>query len=192
MITDLDSTHADELTFARADQLLRQAYSLLNERELANVGRIFTEDIAFDDDAWPETLRGHGDMKRFLGSIWRAFPDLRFELVEGPYLTEDGRGAATRVRVSGTMDGPLDPPGFAPTGRPVSIDYGGFYRFEGERISRARIVMNVNELAVQIGAVPQSGTAGERVLVAGQRLQSRARGVYGRAKVRARAQRGPR
>src|SRR4051795_8217386 len=45
-----------------------------------------TDDIVYDDSAWPKTMRGHADVREFLDHTWRALPDLRFELREGPYV----------------------------------------------------------------------------------------------------------
>jgi steroid delta-isomerase-like uncharacterized protein len=162
----------EQLTHERARELFERAYALLNEHDPAHIPTIFTEDVVFEDDAWPETVRGHAEMRRFMETLWRAFPDFRFELVDGPFLSEEGRAAA-HVRVTGTMTGSFDPPGFAPTGTRVSSEYGGFYEFDGDRIRRARIIVNMNDSASQLGAAPKPGSRGERLVVLMQRLQAR-------------------
>jgi steroid delta-isomerase-like uncharacterized protein len=167
------TTAAEPLTHGHARELFQRAYELLNEHDPAHIPTIFTEDVVFEDDAWQDTIRGHADMERFLRTTWRAFPDLRFELLEGPYLSEDGRGAAAHVQIGGTMTGPLDPPGLAPTGTRMKSDYGGFYEFDGDRIRRARIIINMNATGSQLGAVPAPGSRGERLGVMLQRLQAR-------------------
>jgi steroid delta-isomerase-like uncharacterized protein len=172
-MTDQSTTAPAGLTHAEAGQIFRRVYELLNEHDPAHIPAIFTEDVVFEDDAWPETVRGHAEMERFLAAVWRAFPDFRFELLEGPFLAEDGRHAAAHVRVSGTMSGPLDPPGFAPTGTRLTLEYGGFYELEGERVKRARIIINMNEAGIQLGAAPAPGTRAERAAVALQRLRAR-------------------
>ena len=161
-----------QLTHERAREILQRSWDLINEHDLANVPKIFTEDIEFEDDAAPETIRGHDEMRRFLGGIWTAFPDFRLELVQGPYLAQDG-GVAAQVRMTGTMKGKLDPPGFLPTGAPVSVELGAFYELEGERIRRARIILNMTDAAVQIGALPAPGSPGEKVAVLAQGVQVR-------------------
>ena len=161
-----------QLTHERAREILQRSYDLINEHDLAHVPTVFTEDIVFEDDAAPEALRGHEDMRRFLGSIWTAFPDFRLELLQGPYLAQDG-GVAAHVRMTGTMKGKLDPPGFLPTGAPISLDLGAFYELEGDRIRRARIILNMTDAAIQIGALPAPGSAGEKVAVFAQGLQVR-------------------
>lgn len=179
-MTDQLTAASEPLTHESARALFEQTYRLLNEHDVRHIPSVFTEDVVFHDDAWPEPVIGHAEMERFLTTLWRAVPDFRFELIEGPYLADDARRAAVRVRAGGTVTGPLDPPGFAPTGAPVSTEYGGFYEFDGGRVKRARIIVNMNDIAVQVGAAPGPGTLGERVAVAVQRLA--ARRMRGRAK----------
>lgn len=166
------ATPSEQLTHARAREIFLRAYELLNEHDTAHIPTIFTENVVFEDDAAPETVRGHEGMKRFLSDVWTAFPDFRLELARGPYLAEDG-GVSAQVRMTGTMNGPLNPPGFAPSGRKVSLELGGFYEFDGDRIRAARIIINMQDAAVQLGALPPPGSPGEKVAVAVQRLQAR-------------------
>jgi steroid delta-isomerase-like uncharacterized protein len=161
------------LSPANARALFERIYELVNECDVRDIPTIFTEDIEFQDDAWPEVMRGHADVGRFLSSLWRAMPDLRFEVVEGPYLGADGRHAAARVRVEGTMTGSADPPGFAPTNGHVTTEFAAFYELEGERIRRERVILNMNDVGVQMGAAPAPGSRGERLAVAIQRLTAR-------------------
>jgi steroid delta-isomerase-like uncharacterized protein len=154
----------------RARSLFERFYQLLNERDVRHIPAIFTEDIVFQDDAWPEIMRGHADVERFLTALWRAVPDFRFELVEGPYLGEYGRRAAARVRVGGTLAG--DWLGYAPTGARWETDFAGFYVLEGDRIKRERVIANANDVAIQVGALPPHGSLGERLAVAIQRLDA--------------------
>ena len=180
MATTKAATKApQQMTHDRAREVLERAYALMNEHDLAHIPAIFTEDVVFVDDAYPETVRGHDGMRRFLGGIWRAFPDFRFALAQGPYLSEEG-GVAAHVRVTGTMTGPLDPPGFAPSGKRLDTEYAGFYELEGDRVRRARIILNMQAAAVQLGALPPPGSRGEKVAVVAQRLQTKVRARLGR------------
>ncbi|MDP8942505.1 MAG: nuclear transport factor 2 family protein [Actinomycetota bacterium] len=172
-MTDHPTATAERLSHETAPALFERIYALLNEHDVRHIPTVFTEDIAFDDDAWPERINGHAEMERFMTSLWRAMPDFRFELLEGPYLSEDGRHAAVRVRAGGVATGRFDPPGFAPTGTRVTAEYAGFYELEGERLKRGRVILNMNDVGVQIGALPGPGTPGERLAVAMQRLNAR-------------------
>lgn len=55
---------------------------------------LLTDDIVYDDSAWPRTMHGKADVREFLEHSWRAFPDLTFELVTGPHVATDGPRAA--------------------------------------------------------------------------------------------------
>lgn len=164
--SDLDygAPAADE---ARA--LFERFYALLNEHDVTHVREIFTEDVVFRDDAWPKVMQGHAAVQEFLSALWRAMPDLTFELLEGPYLSDDGRRAAVRVQIAGTMTGPY-PPGYAPTRRRLSTEFAGFCELEGGRICRERVIANVNDVAVQIGALPPPGSKTEGLAVRLQHL----------------------
>ena len=170
---DQSTATPERLSHEAARAFFEHVYDLLNERDVRHIPALFTEDVVFEDDAWPETVRGHGGMERFLSSLWRAIPDFRFELVEGPYLSEDGRRAAVRVRAGGTATGPLDPPGFAPTGGRVIAEYGGFFELAGDRVRHGRIIVNMNDVGIQIGAAPAPGSLGERLAVRMQHLTAR-------------------
>ena len=178
--TDRSHATTEELGLAQqrldhgaARTLFERNFLLLNEHDVRHISTIFTEDAELRDDAWPETMKGHAAVERFVTALWRALPDFRFELLEGPFLADDGHHAAARVRVAGTVTGPYEPPGFAPTHGPMTTEFGGFLEFEGERIKRARIIVNMNDVAIQIGAAPRPGTPAERLLVAMQRLNAR-------------------
>jgi predicted ester cyclase len=172
-MADTVETAPERASGQSVKEIFERNYGLLNEHDTRHIPTIFTEDIEFHDDGWPEVIRGHAEMERFLTALWRAAPDFHFELLEGPYASEDGRHAAARVRVGGTMSGPFDPPGFAPTGSRIATEFGGFYELEGDRIKRGRIIVNMNDVGIQMGAAPPPGSRGEKLAVAMQRLSAR-------------------
>jgi steroid delta-isomerase-like uncharacterized protein len=131
-----------------------------------------TPDVVYDDSAWPETMRGHDDVRRFLEHTWRAFPDMRFELVEGPYRLGEDK-AAFWWRGEGTMTGRLDPPGFAPTGRRWRVDGADFHEYRDGLISRLRIVFNLAEASQQLGLMPTPGSRAVRIAAALERVETR-------------------
>jgi hypothetical protein len=40
------------------------------------------------------------------------------------------------------MKGPLDPPGFAPTGKPIEFETAEFWEFENDRLSRDTVLVD--------------------------------------------------
>jgi len=152
---------ADE-DFSR--DFLRRLRAAVNAHDAQAVAALCCNDIVWVDPAAPETLHGRDAVMRFHRDImFPALPDAQVELIDGPYLAPDGAGAAVRLRISGTMTGPLNPPGFAPTGGPLSFETAEFSRFRGGMLAHHSVVLNMLDLARQIGAVPREGTLGARV-----------------------------
>jgi hypothetical protein len=65
----------------------------------------------------------------------------------------------------------------------VTTEFGGFYEFEGERVKRGRVIVNMNDVGIQIGAAPASGSRAERLALAMQRLNAR-RNQWGSSVIR--------
>jgi predicted ester cyclase len=148
--------------FAR--QFLQRLHAAANAHDAEAVAALCCADVTWEDPAAPETLHGRDAVLRFHRDImFPALPDTRIELVDGPYLALDGTGVAARVRISGTMSGPLTPPGFAPTGGHISFETAEFSHFKDGLLARHTVVLNMLDLARQIGAMPQPGTFGDRI-----------------------------
>ena len=58
-------------------------------------------------------------------------------------------------RGTGTFTGPLDPPGFAPTGARVAFEGFELLEFRDDRMCRLRIVYDMMDVSRQIGIVPR-------------------------------------
>ena len=69
-----------------------------NSHEVDQVLALMTEDVEYRDDAWPKPMRGHADVREFLEASWRAFPDMTFELLSGPYVIPGEPRAAFQWR----------------------------------------------------------------------------------------------
>ena len=141
-----------------------------NSHQPDRVLELMTEDIVYDDSAWPRTMRGHGDVREFLESLWRGMPDLEFEMVEGPFLHPGEPVATFRWKGTGTFTGPLDPPGFAPTGARLEIDGFDLQEYRDGRVCRLRIVTDMMEASRQLGLMPPQGSRVEKAGAAAQRL----------------------
>jgi steroid delta-isomerase-like uncharacterized protein len=143
-----------------------------NSHDADRLLEFMAPDIVYDDSTWPTTMHGHNDVREFLRAAWRAFPDMRFQLLEGPYRLGDNK-AAFWWRGDGTFSGPLEPPGFAPTGKSWQIDGVDFHEYRDGRISRLAIMFNLADASQQVGLMPSSGSRGERLWVTLQRLTTR-------------------
>ena len=141
-----------------------------NSHDAERLLGLIADDIVYDDAAWPATMRGHADVRTFLEHTWRAFPDLTFELVEGPYVRPDQPKAAFHWRARATHTGLIDPPGFAPTGRAVAFEGVDLHEYRDGRLARLRIAFDMMDISRQLGLLPPAGSAVERALAGVQRV----------------------
>jgi steroid delta-isomerase-like uncharacterized protein len=146
-----------------------------NSQDADKVLACMADDIVYDDDAWPTTMRGHADVRAFLETTWRAFPDLRFEGVDGPYIDPDAPRVAAYWRGFATHTGPLDPPGLAPTGKRIEIEGGEFDEFRDGKLVRLRMVFDMADAMRQLGVLPAPGSRAERLTAKAANLQGRLR-----------------
>lgn len=140
-----------------------------NSHDADSLLALMADDIVYDDAASPTQMRGHDDVRVFLAAIWRAMPDLEFEVIEGPYLVPDKPKAAWHWRGTGTFTGPLVPPGFAPTGHKLDIQGVDFHEYKDGKLTRLRIDFDMAEASRQLGLLPQQGGGAERAFATVQR-----------------------
>jgi steroid delta-isomerase-like uncharacterized protein len=146
-----------------------------NSADPSALAELITEDIVWSDPALAEPARGVAAVQEFMLASVRTFPDLRFAEPEPPLLASDGEVISWGWTMTGTMRGAADPPGFAPTGRRMSVDGVDVWHMRGPRIARYRAFYDMSDVARQLGLAPPRGGAAERAAVALQRLQARLR-----------------
>lgn len=148
--------------FAR--DFLRRLHAAASTQDPDAIAALCAEDVIWEDPAAPHTLRGREAVRWFHRDImFVALPDTRIELIDEPYLALDGSGVAARVRITGTMTGPLTPPGFAPTRGHLAFETAEFSRFENGLLAHHKVVLDMLDVARQIGAVPQADSVAGRV-----------------------------
>lgn len=149
--------------FAR--RFLQRLHAAVNAHDAPAIAALCSDDIVWEDPAAPHTLHGRDAVLHFHRDVmFPALPDAHVELIDGPYLALDGSDAvAVRLRISGTMTGALTPPGFAPTGGHLTFETAEFSHFRDGLLAQHSVVLNMLDLARQIGAVPRPGTIADRV-----------------------------
>ncbi|MGH2762256.1 MAG: ester cyclase [Thermoleophilaceae bacterium] len=155
-----------------------------NSHQADRLLELMTEDVVYDDSAWPTTMRGHADVREFVESAWRAMPDLEFRMAEGPFLDPRAPRAAFYWTGSGTFTGPLEPPGFAPTGQRIEFDGFDLQEYRDGRVCRLRITFDMMDVSRQIGLAPKQGSSLEKAGAAVQRLGVQAKGLLDRSRER--------
>ena len=138
-----------------------------------------TDDIVYDDSAWPTTMRGHGDVRIFLDHAWQAFPDLQFEMTDGPYTVSGQPQAAFYWKGRGTHSGTIDPRLCADR-QADQFEGADFHEYRDGRVCRLRIVFDMTDVGRQIGTLPKAGSriekAGATVQSLAMKLQQQLRG----------------
>jgi steroid delta-isomerase-like uncharacterized protein len=137
------------------------------------VAACVAEDIVWEDPALPEAARGRPEVAEFVRASATAFPDYRFSEPGAPAIGDEGRVAYVPWRMTATNTGPIDPPGFAPTGRGFEVEGVDLWRFRGGLIWRYRAVYDFAGMARQLGLLPDRGGLAERGIVRIQRLRAR-------------------
>ena len=98
--------------------------------------------------------RGRQAVAEYLRTVWRAFPDLTFSWPEGPYASFQGIKLALHWRVTGAMLGPIDPPGFAPTGRRIDLEGVDLLEIRDGLCCSYQGFFDRQAVAQQVGAAP--------------------------------------
>jgi ketosteroid isomerase-like protein len=163
----------DIVTVEFARDFAHRFLAAWNSHDPQQLLALSTEDVLWEDPyIVPDgRARGHDAVHAWLRSVWRAFPDLHFSLLDaedgapmsGLYLSGDRTRVAAPWFGAGTMRGPLEPPGFAPTGRRIDQIGVDLWAFRGGKVCHVRTLTDVLAVARQIGAAPLPGSLGERL-----------------------------
>jgi len=172
-MTTTPSAETVPLTEQAMREFTRRYLHAWNSHDAARIEPLVTEDVVWADPALPEPAVGVAAVQAFMADGWRAFPDLRFEEPDPPHLSVSGDQAAWAWRMHGRMLGPIDPPGFAPTGRSMQVDGVDHWIMRDGRIARYRAFYDMMDLARQLAIMPEAGSGAERATVRMQRVQAR-------------------
>ena len=172
-MTETAST-STPLDLAFLDDFSHRWLDAWNRYDGPGLAALCTEDVEFFDPSIG-TVHGHAAVADWVRQCAQAFPDYRFEDPEPAYAARDRPKAIVPWRLRGTNTGPIDPPGFAPTGRPFVLDGVDHWWFRDGLVERYRADYDVNGVMRQLGIVPEAGSRGERAMVRLQRLGARLR-----------------
>lgn len=115
-------------------------------------------------------LRAPDQVLEWFGDLFRAFPDMEFEVLE---TLAEGDKAAVRWRATGTFNGEGRFEGMAPTGGSVVMEGCDLLTIEDGLIVDNRAYTNGMDLARQLGAMPPQGSIGERGMLGAFNLKTR-------------------
>lgn len=148
-------------TFVR--QFMEAWTKAWNANDVGQVASLCTEDIVVHDPAAPGgILKGREEMSHYFAQVFKAFTP-QWEWLSDPFLGLDGTRAAGWWRMSGTMTGRLDPPGFEPTNGQIQLEGIDIYAFRGDLLAEYTVIFDMLGLGRKIGAAPEPGTFGDRM-----------------------------
>ncbi|MBF6329485.1 nuclear transport factor 2 family protein [Nocardia transvalensis] len=147
-----------------------------NAGDATAVAACVTEDTRWLDPSEPAVIVGRAGVAKFVRDTRRAFPDVSYTPVFEPTMTADQRTAIVPWRMSGTNLGPIDPPGFAATGKKFDLFVVDIWQFRSGLIRRSKATWDMNELLLQLELLPKRNGFTERALARAQRLGVAVRG----------------
>jgi steroid delta-isomerase-like uncharacterized protein len=112
----------------------------------------------------------------YFESMWDAFPDFRFELLD---VTAQDETAAARWRMTGTFAGPGTFQGFEPNGGRVDIEGVDVVRVRDGRIVRNDAYTDGMTIARQLGLMPPEGSAADQRMTQAVNVRTRLAGRLG-------------
>jgi steroid delta-isomerase-like uncharacterized protein len=169
------AAHAPAERIGELQEFVQRYLAAWNEGDERALGALVTEDVVWADPALSRPAQGVHEVQAFMRASRVTFPDLRFSETEPPHVSLAGERVAWAWTMHGTMRGPAEPAGFAPTGRTMRIDGVDLWTFSGPRIARYRAFYDMTEVARQLGLAPAAGSRAERAAVLMQRVQARLR-----------------
>jgi steroid delta-isomerase-like uncharacterized protein len=152
-----------------------------NAHDVAGVLALVSDDVLWHDPSLEGPARGHAEAQEYVESLFRAFPDISWSMPSGvcvSSLEDRGNGILSVAQpwaCRGTALGPIDPPGFAPTGKAFELEGVDLWemRLPETRLSQVVSHYDALEFARRIELMPARASRGERAMVRLQRLQAR-------------------
>ena len=133
-----------------------------NNKDAEALVALIADDLTYDDPAWPTTMRRAADVRAFTSACWRSMPDMQFTEPLGVFSARNGQRAVAPWHMTATFTGPMEPPGFAPTGDRIEIDGVDVFEVHDGKISRLSTYYDMADLMRQTGFMPPRGSRAER------------------------------
>jgi predicted ester cyclase len=145
-----------------------------NRGEWDDVAAMMHDDVVLTDPMMAGVAAGKAAALERARAQYEPFPDGVVTMLGDPFVALDRPELAYRWRFTGTQLRAVDPPGFAPSGRRVTVDGTSVLGFRDGRVITVVLIFDTTTVARQLLAAPRAGGAMESVLALGQRLRVRA------------------
>ncbi len=147
---------------AGADRVIQRLLASWEARDLEGLVDCLSDDVEWYDPAMPDPpARGRAAVKAWAEAVIRAFPDFRYQVLPPICYATDGSRCAVKWRITASHLAPLEPPGYAPTGRRAEFEGVDLLEFEGDRVRGILTAFDPLPAAEQllgIGLRPVAGT----------------------------------
>jgi predicted ester cyclase len=141
-------------------QVLKAYFTAHERKDVDAVAELWSEDGRGVIHGIAE-LNGPNDARAYFRSLYDAFPDYRFEILD---LAASGKQGACRWRITGTFTGPGRFRGLAPTGASIELEGCDMMRVENGKVAAIDAYANAAELAQQLGMLPAEGSFADRAV----------------------------
>jgi steroid delta-isomerase-like uncharacterized protein len=129
----------------------------ITAHDLEATAKLYAVNAVAYDPMYPEPLRGREAINKDNADLFRAFPDVRFELVS--VIEKDERSGAAEIRMTGTHTGPLATPDgreVPPTNKRIELKGAAFVKLnEGGEAVEERRYYDVATFMRQLGLMPE-------------------------------------
>jgi steroid delta-isomerase-like uncharacterized protein len=157
-----------------ASALAERLLEAWNDRDIQRLVDLLAEDVEWYDPAMSQPpARGRAEVRAFAEAVLRAFPDFNYEVLEPVCEARDGSRCAVPWRITATHTAALTPPGFAPTGRRLSMEGIDLIEARDGKVTRILTCFDPIAAAEQLLALrlrPVPGSLRGRLMVGIQRL----------------------
>lgn len=143
------------------EDLAKKWTDAYNRHDARAVAAFYAQDCVAYDPSSPEPLKGRAAIEKDAADFFRAFPDLRVEVIN---IFEKGDRAAGELKFTGTNNGPLTTPmGEVPaTGKHFDMRGALVGRINAEQLLvEERRYYDTGTLMQQLGLAPQAAEAVE-------------------------------
>ena len=132
------------------EKIIRAAYQVAEEQDVAGWVAAFTEDGTFTDESIPYTYRGPEELGKTVEVYAKAFPDMHREL-HTFYVVDNI--VIVQLSLQGTHTGPLELPGgtVPPTGKRMDAPCCDVFELVDGRIKRFDCYAEGSVIARQLG-----------------------------------------
>ena len=135
-----------------SEQIVRQAYKIAEDMDMAAWVAAFTEDGTFTDESIGVTWKGPAELPVQVENYHRAFPDMRREL---HHVYVSGNIVVVQLALQGTHLGPLKMPAgtLPPTGKRMDAPCCDVFELEFGQIKRFDCYPEGSVILTQLGVI---------------------------------------